>query len=472
VIEATAETRTSQTLASVAAPLAGCLLITYGAVSLICKPPRGASLSWVQLLALELVYIAAAVCIQAALLFLIRKAFPDHVEVSAATLLSGSWLSAAWMPLLALLAREDSIWMATVPPLIVASTTVFLRRWRSSRGDQADISHGLIATSSLFHFDESPSFLRMVLPAVAAAIAFEAGFGLLIIGHELWAGLLFAGCTVFLIWKFPLKQQWSELRQEQLPSMRKVVRNLLPVMLCTAIALLPFLRSGGSGMFAFLRANRALSASPAPTLPSIRRSSGGFYSGVILYLPPKPQKEITAPAPVSAEHQNGLRTKPIIIPFDGVYWFFEPPHDRPESDARVVREDPLRANVRSTDRLPLLMEAHQILANSVKMDCCRAFRVQLLNGDHRLGTTRLEVKLRETRQKKPSALSLGEVVLSSGGAALKGGNGHASEETLNFPIPARVQMKQFDEITLIFKPSEEREFVGARVSIEQFVLIP
>jgi hypothetical protein len=225
-------------------------------------------------------------------------------------------------------------------------------------------------------------------------------------------------------------------------------------------------------MLAFLRANRVHSASPAPTPPSIRRHSGALYSGVILYLPPKPRKEITAPAPVSTAHQNGLRTKPIIIPFDGVYWFFQPPHDRPEPDARMLREDPLKTNVRSTDRLPLLMEAHQVLVNSVKMDCCRAFRVQLLNGDHRPGTIHLEVKLRETRQKTPAAVSLGEVVLSSGGAALKGGNGHAAEETLTFPIPARAQMKQFDEITLIFKPSEEREFVGARVSIEQFVLVP
>jgi hypothetical protein len=161
-----------------------------------------------------------------------------------------------------------------------------------------------------------------------------------------------------------------------------------------------------------------------------------------------------------------------VIPFDGVYWFFQPPYDRPEPDARVVREDPLRANVRSTDRLPLLMEAHQVLASSVKMDCCRALRVQLLNGDNRLGTIHLEVKLRETQQKGSAVTSLGELVLPSSEARSAGHNGHPTEETLTFPIPLHAQTKKFDEITIIFKPSEEREYIGARVSIEQFVLVP
>lgn len=467
MIETAVETRQSQSLASVAAPLVGCLSITLGAVSLICKPPHVASLSWVQLAAIALAYIAAAVCIDAALVLLAGKAFPDHIEVSATTLVCGSWLSAAWMPLLVLLMREDSIWVFAVPPMIAAPSALFLRRWSSSQSDQRDIARGPIQASNLFGLLESPSVLRTILPSAAAAIAFEAGFGLLFIGHEFWAGVLFAGCTVFSIWKFSLKRRQSGLRQEQL-SVGRVIRDALAVALCTAVALLPFLRSGRSGMLAFLHTNRAVLASPKPV--TIVRHSSAFYSGVILYLPPKQHKEITAPAAASTEHQNGLRPKPIVIPFDGVYWFFQPPHDRPEPDARVLREDPLRANVRSTDRLPLLMEAHQVLASSVKMDCCRALRVQLLNGDHRPGTIRLEVRLRDIRQKKPADVSLGEVVLSASGSGSAAG--HTAEETLTFPMPVKADTTQFDEITIVFKPSEEREFVGARVSIEQFVLVP
>ena len=447
----------------------GCLSITLGAISLICKPPHVASLSWVQLAALTLAYIASAICVDAALLLLAGKAFPDHIGASATTLVSGSWLSAMWMPLLVLLMREDSTWVFVVPPMIAAPAAYFLKRWNSSRGDPTESAHGPIPAPNLFGLLDAPSVLRTILPPVAAAMAFEAGLGLLFIDYAFWAGVLFAGCTVFLIWKFSLKRQHSGMRQEQL-SVLKAVRDAVAVVLCTAIALLPFLRSGRSGMLAFLHANRAVAASPKPA-PILRHSSA-FYSGVILYLPPKQHKEIVAPAVASTEHRNGLRSKPIVIPFDGVYWFFQPPHDRPEQDARVVREDPLRANVRSTDRLPLLMEAHQVLVSSVKMDCCRALRVQLLNGDNRLGTTRLEVKLRDMQQKGSPVTSLGELVLLSSEARMAGHNGHPTEDILTFPIPIHAPTEKFDEITIVFKPSEEREYVGARVSIEQFVLVP
>lgn len=72
---------------------------------------------------------------------------------------------------------------------------------------------------------------------------------------------------------------------------------------------------------------------------------------------------------------SSLRSKPVIIPFDGAYWYFKQPDQRPKDDAPTVRGDPLSKNIRSNMR-PLSMEAHQNLNTSIKVDFCRTLRWQ------------------------------------------------------------------------------------------------
>jgi hypothetical protein len=136
--------------------------------------------------------------------------------------------------------------------------------------------------------------------------------------------------------------------------------------------------------------------------------------------------------------------------------------------------------------MPILMEAHQYLGSSVKMDCCRALRMEILNADTRPGVFYMEVVLRNT-QTKASTLklsganlyreseirsSLGSVLVASSARPEIGDNHRPVEETLSFPFPAHSQMKRFDEITVIFRPSQERSLVGAQTAIRQFVLVP
>ena len=168
---------------------------------------------------------------------------------------------------------------------------------------------------------------------------------------------------------------------------------------------------------------------------------GGHYSGVILYLPQKPKEKIMAPAPTNANAFGPARGKPMVIPFDGVYWYFQPPDERPEADAHVVHGDPVKISVHSTEHLPLLMEAHQELGSSMTMDCCRMLRVVLRNGDNLRGMIFLEAILKDTISKKHSAISLGSLYLrssedSTSNAAVARPDGHSAEETLSYPIPA------------------------------------
>jgi hypothetical protein len=473
----------SPSLRPLIVPLAAGLLLAGGAAWLACKPPMRPSLSWLELIMLALLYVGIAVGVQAAVLFGLSKAFGDHIEVSSSALIEGSWLSAAWMPLFVLLVRERSVWAAIVPPLAVLPITDFLRRWQSASSGAAAIerleespAEGL----ALFRMDDSPSLLRSVLPAAVVAITLELGVAAALVDYDALAGLLFAVGAILFVWRYPVKSAKASMAADEQPVARwGLAWRLGVVILLTGAALLPFLKykGFGAGMSAFLHANR-------PSLPAVQAKEvqqiphvGGHYSGVVLYLPPKPKEKIVAPAPTNANAFGPAHGKPMVIPFDGVYWYFQPPDERPEADAHVVHGDPIKTGVHSTEHLPLLMEAHQELGSSMAMDCCRTLRVVLRNGDNLRGMIYLEAILKDTISKRHSTMSLGSLYLrsSEGGtsnAAVARPDGSSVEETLSYPIPESARGRRFNEITLVFQSSQERSLVGARVAIEQFVFEP
>lgn len=470
----------SPSLRPLIVPLAACLLLTGGVAWLVCKPPLRPSLSWLELIALALLYVGLAVGVLAVVLFGLSKAFGDHIEVSSSALIEGSWLSAAWMPLFVLLVREHSVWAAVMPPLAVLPVTNFLRRWRLAGTAAIESLEDSPAKSpALFRVDDSPSLMRSVLPAAIAAITLESGLAATMVGYDALAGLLFAVGAVLFVWRYPARSGKANLAAYEQPVVRwSSAWRMALVILLTGAALLPFVKyKGFGGMNAFLHANR-------PSLPAVQAKesqlkprAGGRYSGVILYLPQKPKEKIVAPAQTKANAFGPAHGKPMVIPFDGVYWYFQPPDERPEVDAHLVHGDPVKMSVHSTEYLPLLMEAHQELGSSMAMDCCRALRVMLRNGDNLRGMIYLEVILKDTMSKQHTSLSLGSLYLrsSEGGtsnAAVARPDGHSVEETLSYPIPESARGRRFNEITLVFQPSQERSLVGARVAIEQFVFEP
>ena len=484
----------SATIRSMVVPLLVSLLLTFGAVNLLCRLPGQSSLTWLELTAVALLYVVIAVGLHALVLLGLSRGFGDHIGIPAVALIEGSWICAAWMPLLVLLLKEESLGVACVPALVVAPVAVFLRRWTVEARDKAEPTAGDLEAFVLFRVDDSPSFLRIVLPAVLISVAIEAGVGALLLDHEIWAGLIFAACVLALIWRSSNRTHRDRPDQNGLkPDPEQGLKRFLPaigsallVLFLTGVALMPFLKHAGNraGSFAGLRRHARVVAASAMAAPRVH--AGGAYSGVILYLPQKP-KPIVAPVQEKTNPLNHGQAKPMVIPFDGVYWYYQPPDDRPEPDAQVVHGDPAKANVRAKDRMPILMEAHQYLGSSVKMDCCRALRMEILNADTRPGVFYMEVVLRDTQSKKASTLklsganlyrdseiraSLGSVLVASSARLEIGGNPRPVEETLSFPFPAHSQMKRFDEITVIFKPSQERSLVGAQTAIRQFVLVP
>ena len=101
---------------------------------------------------------------------------------------------------------------------------------------------------------------------------------------------------------------------------------------------------------------------------------------MVLTLPVKAHPRVEPPKRSERSEFSNVFRKPVVIPFDGAYWYFKQPDTHPKADAHHEEGDPIKANVRSTDRRELAMEAHQTLGSAIAGDCCRGMRIDLLMG--------------------------------------------------------------------------------------------
>jgi hypothetical protein len=206
--------------------------------------------------------------------------------------------------------------------------------------------------------------------------------------------------------------------------------------------------------------------------PSANGISG--YQSIILW--PFPQKkEILPPLPQPASLLAPGTTKPLIIRFDGPYFYFQPPHKTPSPAALQVRGTPLIHDFQSNNFMPLVMEAHQTLGSAIPLARCREIQVGIVNGDNRPGEIHVAVLL--SHSSAPSdQLYLGQQPILSSQPGRFGFKATAVPETLRFAIPvsgpASAKLRSFDQITVMLLPDEANYDQGSKVAIQQFQLIP
>jgi len=448
-----------QPLSSAVVPLVGSLVFTGVAVLSICGLPRTHSLTWFGVFGYAICYVLIALLAHSIAMWAVCRSFRAQLDVSAGPLIVGLWMAVAWMPLLWLLVQEHSAWVAGVPPLMFGHGVVFLRRWLGSN----EISEEVVE-KGLFEVREEPSLLRAVAPAALAAVAVQLAVVLVVLGRPLGAGILLAAGTVYPVWRFPLKMRVSTGARR-----RSVAIGTFDVVLLTAIALIPFVRSVvlSGGLGGLLPHVAHAGGAPLLKLPEVK-PLGTDYSGIVLFVPAKPKEKMETPPPVVHAAVLGAHAKPLVIPFDGAYWYFKAPDARPKPNARVVKGDPIKENIRSTDFVPLSMEAHQMLGAPIRMDCCSAMKVSIRNGDNRVGAIYVELVLKE----RGKAHSMGVQVLRSSMSPNIALDRPPVDETLSFSVPSSVKGKQFDEIAVVVKAARERSRAGAKLAVQNFTLVP
>jgi hypothetical protein len=241
-------------------------------------------------------------------------------------------------------------------------------------------------------------------------------------------------------------------------------------LILTVLALIPWIGALGGGL------QGAHDASQKPP-PAAHRSmepdkTGSEYVGVILWPPPAKKTEITPPVPHVHSFGMGGASQPVVIPFDGPYWYFKAPSERPGPRAHVAHGKATNVSVSSSDSAPLLMEAHQNLGPSIDLGCCSEIDIAITNADNRAGKIALGLRLTDSRSIGKPSKDLGERTIASSEVVKIPLNRPPVKELLRFPISRSATMRQFDAVTIVFLPAKERARGGAKVSIQSFTLIP
>ena len=448
----------------------GCVAAAM-ATSLFCQLPKSHTLSWTTILLLAATYIALATTVGTlgiSIPWLFLRSKPLFHLTFLARKVAPAWI---FFPCIALLYRQQSQWM--FPVLSVATMAlgfslrqVFPPRVETNQADLWTSHHSdLPSLYGLPPTDSSPMSALLIAICAQAALLFA-------IAEYLFFAGLFLSTGLFLLVR---RSSAADSRVTRDFSGRGHFIHLCAfAFIITVLTLIPQV---GNRLHSGFGGNQASHHAPPLTRQSTEADKpNSDYIGVVL-VPPPIKKEILPPIAHSDSFRIGRASRPIVIPFDGQYWYFKAPSQRPDPRAHVAHGKSTEVNVRSSDFAPLLMEAYQNLGSSIDLSCCSEIDVTITNADIRPGKIALGILLTDSNSlgnpsRNLEPVNLGERMIPSSEAAAISLNRPPVNEVLHFPIATSATMRQFNEITIIFLPAQERSHAGAKVSIQSFTLVP
>jgi hypothetical protein len=308
--------------------------------------------------------------------------------------------------------------------------------------------------------------------AIAVAL-YAAGWALAT--HSNYTAALLLASSVFLFaWERtePRERPW-ETRREYAQSARRLVKVILPAVLLTMWALLDGVVHRNHALAA---RDAALSAGAAGPRHKENIRGGGGISGFesIILWPVQEKKQIAAPIPAEENLLAKGTKQPLVLRFDGDYWYFQPPDKHPGPRALRTRGTPLAVNIRANNSTPLVIEAHQRLGAPIRLARCGEIQVAVENRGHNAGAVTLAVLLSDSSAPGAPSVYLGQQpVVASEPGQLAGLSASSANAVLRFFIPANPgKIRRFDEITVMFLSDLGPLEVGPQIAIEQFSLIP
>jgi len=302
------------------------------------------------------------------------------------------------------------------------------------------------------------------------------GFCALAIRLNLAAAALFALCVFLFVWKQTFLPSHSiDRNHEYRRAALRLAYVAIPAVLVTAWALLDGVahRNRVAAMNAAASAGSRNSTSEGAHQKTKSKSPAyglGGYESLILWPAPE-KKQIVPPLPERSLLAPGT-TQPLIIPFNGQYWYMQPPNKNPGPTAHHAHGTPLGNEIASINSTPLVMDAHQALGAAIPIARCREIQIEIENRDNRMGVIALAVLLTDAASPKNPTLYLGQQPVVSTEPEHFSFKSGSVFETLRFSLPASAKMRRFDEITVMMLPDVEHALVGPKIAIKQFQLFP
>jgi len=300
------------------APYAGLISATLTAIS-VCQLPVARFSSWGAVLgfAVMLVFLVFLAAFVSHLGFYRRNRTSSR-EASWNVAARGA-VTTLWLAPLVLLVRENSPWALPATAIFVATLGVSLRTESDRFEPLAQTSLSFTNELEAFRLLEFPNGFRPAF-AFGAVLCAEAGAFAAMVDHILAGALLVAIGSA--AWAYTFRDTLARFSDETDAIVSRGVRTGSLAILITAVALLPFLiRGHGSSGSHFAGSQSSQKRSQPPR--GFGDSDRDAYVGIVLW----PKQEVTklvAPR-ISVDKGASGHSRPFVIPFAGVYWFFKAP---------------------------------------------------------------------------------------------------------------------------------------------------
>jgi hypothetical protein len=335
-------------------------------------------------------------------------------------------------------------------------------------------------------FAESLNRPRGELYGYFIAVSLFAAAGALAMQQNLAAAALLASSAALFAWKRTFVSSVKSTNEYRRSAVRLAL-IAVPAVLVTAWALLDgvahrnLTKVGGIPPLDHSQA-AMIDASKRAQQQTSSTGAGGYESLILWPYPEK--KPVVAPIPAQSSFLAPGTTQPLIIRFDGPYWYLQPPDKRPGPTAHEAHGTPLSAGIRSINDFPLVMDAHQTLGASIPIARCREIDVEIENHDNHPGSVAMAVLLSDGSAPGKPELYLGQQPIPAAEAgpgsidsALPGELAHSmsaegSMQTLHFAIPAAAKIRQFNEITVMMLPDTPHSHDAPKIAVREFQLMP
>lgn len=452
----------------VGAGLVNSLIVAF----LLCRLPDEPSLDLSSLFvkALKFVVIGAAGGVIGSWLYWqspsspLRQRSPVPFSVFAFTCAAG-WM---WVPAMILLGEQlspSAALVAVVGAFMLAvglrSVTYFV--FVSSEEKVQKVAAGMFA-AALDQPPAEPYGYIIALGVFAAGIAIKL--------RSIYMGALLLAFSAFIFaWKSTIPRQQALTRNAQLKSaMSRAAKTAVPAILLTMCALLACMAHRNRGEVAASDDHTATASASPNAKKQLASGAGGFQSVVLWPYPAK--KEIIPPLlPDDSILAPGSK-KPLIIRFDGPYWYLQPPEKKPGREAHVAQGTPINVDIASNNAIELVMDAHQRLSRPIRTARCGEIEVAIENRDNRAGLISVGLLLTDDQLSPKLTLYLGQQTVASTEPERFFVKTTPTYETLRFAIPPHSTLDKFNEITVLFFPDIEHTFVAPKIAVEQFELYP
>jgi hypothetical protein len=394
-----------------------------------------------------------------------------------ALLCTSGWI---WIPSIVLLSEQSSAFATIIAVIGSTALAVGLRNATFS------VFASFEPTPEGYMREESDLFAESLYRAPREAhgyvisLLLYAGFcALAIRSNFAWnyaAAVLFALSAFLFVWKQTIvpNDHLARNREYRRAALRLAL-VAIPAILVTAWALLDGVahrnRVEEMNAAASIRNGDSTKQDASHKTKGKSTPSGlGGYESLILW--PVPEKKQIVPPIPSSSLLARWTTQPLVIRFNGAYWYLQPPNKIPGPTAHQSQGTPIRAEIASINATPLVMDAHQFLGAAIPIARCREIQVEIENRDNRIGAIALAVLLTNGASIKSPTLYLGQHPIVSTEPEHFLFKKESVFETLRFPVPPSAKMRKFDEITLMILPDVEHSLVGPKIAIKQFQLFP